>query len=112
MRLKNILGVVCAGVLILAGVSGAATAESQVGIRIFQFRPGQLEIKAGTKVTWVNQDDITHTVTSGTPQTRDSRFHQQLEGKGTTTTVEFKEPGVYPYFCDRHPSMQGEIRVN
>ena len=30
---------------------------------------------------------------------------------GTTTTVKFDEPGVYPYFCDRHPSMRGEIRV-
>ena len=28
-----------------------------------------------------------------------------------TATVHFKEPGVYPYFCERHPSMRGEIRV-
>jgi plastocyanin len=26
--------------------------------------------------------------------------------------VRFSEPGVYDYFCDRHPSMRGEIRVN
>ena len=98
--------------LIFAGVSIVAMAEPRVEIRTFQFRPGHLEIKAGTSVTWTNQDDITHTVTSGTPETRDGRFGQRLEGKGTVTTDEFKEPGIYPYFCERHPSMRGEIRAN
>ena len=99
-------------VLILAGFSTAATAETPVEIRTFQFRPGHLEVTAGTTVRWTNQDDITHTVTSGTPEARDGRFAQRLEGKGTATTIEFKEPGLYPYFCERHPSMRGEIRVN
>jgi plastocyanin len=99
-------------VLILAGFSTAATAESPVEIRTFQFRPGDLEVKAGTAVRWTNQDDITHTVTSGTPEARDGRFAQRLEGKGTATTIELKEPGLYPYFCERHPSMRGGIRVN
>jgi plastocyanin len=112
MRVKDSVGVACALVLSLAGPSTAATSASRVEVRIFQFRPGQLEIKAGTKVAWTNQDDITHTVTSGTPDTRDGRFGQRLEGKGAVTTVEFKEPGVYPYFCERHPSMRGEIRVD
>ena len=109
---RDILSVACAVVLILAGLSIAATTESQVGVRIFQFQPGQVEVRAGTRVTWTNQDDITHTVTSGTPEQRDGRFDQRLSGKGAATTVEFKDPGVYPYFCDKHPSMRGEIRVN
>ena len=99
-------------VLILAGFSTAATAETPVEIRTFQFRPGHLEVKAGTTIRWTNQDDITHTVTSGTPEARDGRFAQRLEGKGTGTTIELKEPGLYPYFCERHPSMRGDIRVN
>lgn len=110
--IRDILSVACAIVLILAGLSIAATPPSEVGIRIFQFRPGQLEVKAGTKVTWTNQDDIAHTVTSGTPEKRDGRFDKRLEGKGAGATVEFTQPGVYPYFCDRHPSMRGEIHVN
>jgi len=100
-------------VLILAGFSTAAMAEPPVvEIRTFQFRPGHLEVKAGTKVLWANQDAITHTVTSGTPEARDGRFAQRLEGKGAVTTFELKEPGLYPYFCERHPSMRGDIRVN
>jgi plastocyanin len=111
MGLKHVVGVASAIMLTLAGSTAAAT-QSRVEVRIFQFRPGHLEIKAGTKVTWTNQDDITHTVTSGTPETRDGRFGQRLEGRNTATTIEFKEPGIYPYFCERHLSMRGEIRVN
>jgi plastocyanin len=97
---------------ILAG-SGIATATpTQVAVQVFQFRPGQLEVKAGTRVTWTNGDDITHTVTSGTPEQRDDRFAPRLEGRGAAASVEFTNPGVYPYFCERHPSMRGEIRVN
>ena len=100
-------------VAILAGSGIAATlTETQVAVRVFQFRPGQLEVKAGTRVTWTNGDEITHTVTSGTPAERDGRFAQRLEGRGAAATVELKTPGVYPYFCERHPSMRGEIRVN
>jgi plastocyanin len=112
MRLENTFGVTCAAVLLLTGVPPVARPEPQVEIRMFQFRPGRLEIKAGTKVAWTNQDNITHTVTSGTPEARHGHFGQRLEGKGTAATVEFSEPGVYPYFCERHPSMRGEIRVD
>ena len=66
---------------------------------------------AGSKVTFTNQDDITHTVTSGTPESRDGKFSHQLTGKGATATVELTLPGVYPYFCERHRSMRGEIHV-
>ena len=95
-------------------VLGAATPEasqSAVTVRLFQFTPGQVEVKAGTTLTWTNQDDITHTVTSGTPERRDDRFDAALTGRGATATVELREPGVYPYFCSRHQSMRGEIRV-
>jgi plastocyanin len=50
-------------------------------------------------------------VTSGTPEKRDGRFSAQLAGKGATASVEVKESGTYPYFCGRHNSMRGEIRV-
>lgn len=104
---------VTASVVALLLTAGAAPADSgsRVGIRVFQFRPGQLEIEAGTRVTWTNEDDIAHTVTSGTPDARDRRFERRLDGAGAATTIEFTESGVYPYFCDRHRSMRGEIRV-
>jgi plastocyanin len=109
---RQTLSAGCAIALILAGIGVADATPPQVGIHIFKFRPGDLEVRAGTRVTWTNQDEITHTVTSGTPERRDNRFDQRLEGRGASATVEFTTPGVYPYFCGRHPSMRGEIRVN
>jgi len=93
------------------GSEGVGANQTAVTIKTFQFNPGRLEVKTGTKITWTNQDEIVHTVTSGTPETRDGRFGSPLDGKGATTSVTFTEPGTYPYFCERHQSMQGEIRV-
>ena len=82
-----------------------------VTIQLFQFQPGQLEIKTGTTVTWVNQDDILHTVTSGAPDSRDGKVNFQLAGKGETFSFAFDKPGDYEYFCDRQQSMRGRILV-
>lgn len=112
MNARYTLSAGCAIALILAGIGIAGATPSKISIQIFQFRPGQLEVRAGTRVTWTNEDEITHTVTSGIPERRDGRFDQRLEGRGAAATVEFTTPGVYPYFCGRHPSMRGEIRVN
>lgn len=112
MRVTDVLGVACAVILISADLSMAAAKPLPVDIRVFRFTPGQLVIDAGATVTWTNHDDITHTVTSGAPDAPDGRFRERLEGKGRATTVVFEERGVFPYFCERHPSMRGEIRVN
>lgn len=111
MTIKNLVTLAAPLGLILAGLSLAGAAEPAVEIRTFRFGPGRLDVPAGTRVTWTNQDEITHTVTSGAPGSPDGRFDQRLPGKGVTATVELEEPGLYPYFCDRHPSMRGEIRV-
>ena len=82
-----------------------------VEVKVFQFRPKTLEISGESAVTWVNQDEIEHTVTSGLPGGGDGKFDAALAGKGATATVRFTEPGVYPYFCSRHQAMRGEVRV-
>lgn len=98
------------GALMLA-TAGPARAEPGVTVQLFQFKPGQIEVEAGTRLTWTNQDDITHTVASGTPERRDGRFEVPLDGRGATGSVRLEQPGIYPYFCSRHQSMRGEIRV-
>ena len=95
----------------LAALHTPASSQPGVTIQTFQFKPTPIEVPAGAKVLFTNGDDITHTVTSGTPESRDGKFNHQLAGKGATATVELTQPGVYPFFCDRHRSMRGEIRV-
>jgi plastocyanin len=100
---------------VLIGLPASAFPQNMLGasatIRVFQFQPSALAVRPGTRVTWTNQDDITHTVTSGAPGTPDNRFDVALDGKGTTGSAIFAERGVYPYFCARHPSMRGEVVV-
>lgn len=90
-----------------------ATAEvPTVAIQLFQFSPSPVTVAAGTRVTWTNRDDIDHTVTAGEPDRRSGQFDLRLSGVGASGSVTFNERGVVPYFCDRHRSMRGEIRVN
>ena len=99
------------GLAAVTPVLSADGAMATAAVRVFQFQPGALEVGAGTRVTWTNQDDITHTVTSGVPGNPDGRFDVQLAGKGASGSASFAEPGVFPYFCARHPSMHGEVVV-
>ena len=90
----------------------AAAPDTAVTVQLFKFRPERLDVKPGARVTWTNQDEITHTVTAGTPEKPDRAFDLKLTGKGATANVEFARPGTYPFFCERHPAMRGEIHVN
>ena len=114
MRHRRWVGAGASLVLTLAVVGPALSqggAGTRAAIRVFQFQPGALEVRAGTRVTWTNQDDITHTVTSGAPGSPDGRFDVRLAGKGASGSATFSDPGVYPYFCARHQSMRGEVVV-
>ena len=116
LRLAGVLSVIVASCTGYNASTQAGVAESRDGnmsvtIQTFQFRPTPVEVRTGTPVTWTNQDDILHTVTSGTPESRSHRFEAPLDGKGASSTMTFTQAGIYPYFCDRHQSMRGEIRV-
>ena len=99
------------GLLVLVTGDRAGAGGAEVEIRRFQFTPVRLDVARGVEVTWTNRDDIRHTVTSGAPGQPDGRFTAVLQGPGTTARIRFGEPGVYPYFCDRHQAMRGAIHV-
>lgn len=90
----------------------APAQDAAVVVRTFQFNPSPTMVPVGTRVTWTNQDDTEHTVTSGTPDARDGRIDGVMRGKDATFTFTVLEPGTYAYFCSRHDSMRGEVRVH
>ncbi len=92
-------------------VAATAAATEATAIRTFQFRPKAIEIPAGTTVTWINEDNIDHTVTSGTPEAPGSDFDSGAFGKGRSFSATFDRPGEYAYFCAKHKSMRGTVRV-
>src|SRR3954471_4749680 len=71
-------------------------------------------ITQGTKLTFVNLDEIAHTVTS---VARDVQGNPLFNGNalpGTTSDVVGTDklaPGTYAFFCQFHPNMQGTLVV-
>jgi plastocyanin len=93
-------------------VAGAFAGEPVTAeIKVFQFQPKVIEVHAGATVTWTNDDNIDHTVTSGTPDAPDGAFASAPFGKGKSFTATFDKPGEYVYFCSKHKSMHGTIKV-
>ena len=86
--------------------AGALAADSTVKIDNFTFDPPRLTVKAGTTVTWYNEDDIPHTVAATGRQFRSKTL--DTDGKFSFT---FTTPGSYEYFCSLHPHMTGVIVV-
>jgi plastocyanin len=85
--------------------------DTTVAIRTFLFRPAELVIPVGTKVTWNNGDEIEHTITAGIPDSATGAFNGRVEKQGATFAHPFTRAGSYTYFCDRHHFMRGTIRV-
>jgi plastocyanin len=97
------------GLRAAAGESATeATASSgkTIGIVDFKFKPTPLTVSAGTKVTFANESDITHTATAN-----GGAFDTGHIKPGTTASVTFKRPGTYTFHCSIHPFMHGKIVV-
>lgn len=117
--------------LILASCSDAVetpasspATEKRVVIEGIAFEPKEITVGVGETVTWLNEDDVDHTVTSGTPGKQgipgvkegtepklDGLFDEALPEQGSTFSFTFDERGTYSYFCEIHASMRAVITV-
>ena len=77
-----------------------------VQIKRFTFVPASLSVKAGTTVTWTNEDSTPHTVTS-----TDGSWGSDQLAQGDSYMKLFSTPGSYEYHCSIHPYMRGVIVV-
>lgn len=82
-----------------------APKAAEVRIDNFSFGPQTLHIAAGTSVTWINKDDIPHTVVSS------NLFRSSALDTGDKFSFTFAKPGTYSYFCGIHPKMTGTVEV-
>jgi len=91
-----------------AMASGGVSTDSAIEVKIdnFAFTPGAIKIKSGTQVTWINNDDIPHTVDS-----TQGKFKSAALDTDQKFEFRFTEPGEYPYYCRMHPKMTGSIVV-
>jgi plastocyanin len=83
-----------------------AAKAATVTIGNFTFGPMTVAIPAGGTVTWINADDVPHTVVAS-----DLSFRSHPIDTDERFSLTFAKPGVYSYFCSLHPRMVGKIVV-
>jgi plastocyanin len=83
-------------------------APVQIVIDNFTYNPAEITITAGTKVTWVNHDDVPHTATSNV---KPRKFDSGTLDTDDKFSYVFTAPGTYDYFCAVHKHMTARITV-
>jgi plastocyanin len=88
--------------------SSALTPDQATEVKIdnFVFSPAVVTVKLGTEVTWINKDDIPHTVDSTDGKFKSAALDTEEKFRFRPTA-----PGEYPFYCRMHPKMTGKIIV-
>jgi plastocyanin len=89
------------------GSGGTTSSPQSVMIMNYSFMPASITVSPGTKVTWTNDDTVTHTVTS----TGGGPLNSPNIGPNASYSYTFSTPGTYHYFCAVHPNMTGTVVV-
>jgi len=89
-----------------SGSGPAGTRAVTIKIDNFTFTPQVITVSAGTQISWINADDIPHTVVSD-----DQTFKSKALDTDDQFNVTLTKPGTYSYFCSIHPKMTGKIVV-
>lgn len=83
--------------------SAAAAGNGQtttVSINEMAFTPREVKIKAGSTITWANEDVVDHDVTQATPGSgQKPLFKSPSLGQGKTFAYTFTKAGTYPIYC-------------
>jgi plastocyanin len=106
VRIATALAVAVLSAGFTFSTASAQAVDTEVKIDQHAFIPQRVSVKAGTTVTWINDDDVPHTVTSST-----KLFKSKALDTGDKFSFTFTTPGAYQYFCSVHPYMTGAIVV-
>lgn len=82
-------------------------AADQVVIKNFAFTPATIRVKTGTTVTWVNEDQVAHSVVAD----HDTFPSSSTLQPGDRYSHTFNTAGTFPYICGIHPYMTGTVVV-
>ena len=70
------------------------------------FIPGEITVAPGTTVTWVNNENMPHTVADS-----NKAFRSKTLVKDASFSFTFATAGDYSYLCSIHPNMKGKVIV-
>ena len=93
--------------VLFAPTAGAQGNSTTVSIKNFAFNPPNATVAPGTTVTWVNDDQVPHTVTAN-----DGAFDSGTLQPGQSYSFAFDKAGTYAYHCNIHPDMSATVTVS
>ena len=88
-----------------ANLAGAA-AVATVSMDHNTFIPSEITVAPGTTVTWVNNENMPHTVVD-----MSKGFRSKTLAKDASFSFTFATAGDYDYQCSIHPNMKGKVIV-
>jgi plastocyanin len=95
---------------VVSTAPAATVASTPAVVPIFKntYTPNAVTVPVGTTVTWLNQDDAPHTVTTTKAPIA---FDSGPFDKGKSFSYTFTKPGTYEYYCAAHPDMRASVVV-
>jgi plastocyanin len=95
------------GIALLGATMRVAAADAtEIHVDNFKFAPTPLTVPKGATVTWVNRDDIPHSIVC-----QALGFHSKPMDTDASVSLRFDQPGQYEYLCGLHPFMRGRVIV-
>lgn len=86
--------------------NGGGNDPNKIFMKGSAFTPGSMQIITSVTVTWVNDDNMVHTVTAN-----DASFDSGDMAPGATFQHTFNDIGTVSYHCVHHAGMTGTIVV-
>lgn len=90
---------------------GPAVDTNAVTIEAQKFTPASIVVAVGTEVIWSNKDRTSHTATAGAPGARTGEFDRTLGAGFGELKHTFDKAGVFPFYCQFHTTMRGQVEV-
>jgi len=89
------------------GIPATHGTQTRIYLKEACIFPTIARVPVGATITWVNADEMQHTVTGASGAWGSYKALSQME----EVSHRFTKSGVYPYFCLFHPGMVGTIVV-
>ena len=90
-----------------ASSSGGGGGSVAIKMQNIAFAAKETTVKVGEKVTWTNDDSVTHNVTANSG----ADFKSKDFGNGGTFSFTPEKAGTIKYVCTIHPGMTGTLTV-
>jgi len=82
------------------------TGVTHMNMQNFAYQMANMQVRAGTTVTWTNQDNVPHSITFKNGMKDSGLLYQ-----GQSFSYTFNTPGTYQYYCSVHPYMVATVTV-